>query len=159
MSIKNMNFCEKCGISNEDAILQEVITKLGLGKMCEKCVNSENLPMIKSPEEPDPRDFIKSREPKPNQDLKNKLVDNFHWNIQSGRRRTKLSTKQLAEELGETEEAIKTLETGKLLNEADTKRVVDKLEQYLRVKIKKEDEFLGNDLRLVDENVLIDDKI
>jgi len=149
-----MKYCENCGKSSKEALIYEVITRLGLGQMCRQCVDSEKLPIAKNPNEDDAKEFFEDRQPKPTQNVKDKLVANFHWNLQTGRRRTKLSTKQLAEEIGESEEAIKTLEAGKVLDEKTTNRLVKKLEQFLRVKVKKEDEFIGNDLQLVNENIL-----
>ena len=149
-----MKYCENCGKSGQDTLIYDVITRSGIAKMCRKCVDSENLPIAKNPDETDAKDFFEDRQPKPTQDVKDTLVNNFHWNMQMGRRRTKLSTKQLAEELGENEEAIKTLEAGRVLDEKTTNRLVKKLEQFLRVRLKKENEFLGNDLQLVDDNIL-----
>ena len=61
------------------------------------------------------------------------LVDNFHWAIMTGRRRKKLSQKQLAEQIGESEVAIKMAEQGILPN--DENKLAKKLEMFLEVMI------------------------
>ena len=62
------------------------------------------------------------------------LVDNFHWAIMTGRRRRKLSQKQLAEQIGESEDAIKMAEQG-ILPEDD--KLIKKLEAFLEIIILK----------------------
>lgn len=61
------------------------------------------------------------------------LVDNFHWAVMTGRRRKKLSQKQLAEQIGESEDAIKMAEQGILPN--DENKLAKKLETFLEVMI------------------------
>ena len=62
------------------------------------------------------------------------LVDNFHWAIMTGRRRKKLSQKQLAEQIGESEDAIKMAEHG-ILPEDD--KLIKKFEAFLEIIILK----------------------
>lgn len=61
------------------------------------------------------------------------LVFNFHWAIMTGRRRKKLSQKQLAENIGESEDAIKLAEQGILPN--DENKLAKKLEAFLEIVI------------------------
>lgn len=63
------------------------------------------------------------------------LIDNFHWTIMRARRSKKLTQKQLAENIGETEAIVKSAEEGDILNNADI--FVRKLESYLGVKLRK----------------------
>lgn len=80
------------------------------------------------------RNFVsKAENSKPREDL----IDNFHWALMRARRSKKLSQKQLAEELAESEAAIKMAEDG-ILPEDDY-RLVNKLETFLGIKILKKD--------------------
>jgi len=63
------------------------------------------------------------------------LVDNFHWVLMRARRAEKLTQKQLAENIGESESAIKRAEEGIFLNNSDV--LIRKLENYLCVRIRK----------------------
>lgn len=74
-----------------------------------------------------------SSEKKPRADL----VDNFHWLITRARRLKKISRGQLAKEISESEAAIKMAEQG-ILPEDDY-RLVNKLESFLNIRIKKKD--------------------
>jgi ribosome-binding protein aMBF1 (putative translation factor) len=73
------------------------------------------------------------------EDLVFKLVDNFHWVIQTERRRKGLYPKQLAESIGESESAIKMLEKGIVPNNA--MELVQKIEQFLKIKLIKKDSY------------------
>ncbi|MEM4271068.1 MAG: hypothetical protein QXO70_03165 [Candidatus Pacearchaeota archaeon] len=121
--------------------------------MCEKCAKSEGLPIVKMPTESDAVDFVLSREPKPPklQTLQNDLIENYRWHIQMERRRAKLTTKQLAQKLGEPEEAIIKLEMGHLLPKLECNRLINKMEQFFRIKLKKESGLLGSDIELVED--------
>ena len=78
------------------------------------------------------------------------LVDNFHWHIQHGRRLKKVSQKQLSEMIAEKEEIVVLAEQGKLPE--DYNKLVNKLEQFLNIRIKKkQDESFGKVLK-TDEN-------
>lgn len=65
------------------------------------------------------------------------LIDNFHWHIQMARRNKKISTSQLASAIGETEDIIKMIESGKL--PGDGKKIIRKIEQYLNIRLTKEE--------------------
>lgn len=68
------------------------------------------------------------------------LIDNFHWIIMRERRKRKISQKELAKEIGESEIAIKMAEQGKLPEDAF--KLIKKLEAYLNIKlIKNEKDF------------------
>jgi len=62
-----------------------------------------------------------------------KLIDNFHWEIQTHRRRRGLSQGQLAQKVGESEAAIKLLEKG-LVPEGGL-GLVQKLEQLFGLRL------------------------
>lgn len=66
-----------------------------------------------------------------------KLVDNFHWVIQTARRRRGLSAKQLAEAIHESETAINMLEKG--IVPSRSMDLVRTLEQYLNIMLIKRD--------------------
>jgi len=71
------------------------------------------------------------------EDLVFKLVDNFHWIIQTSRRRKGFSLNQLAEAIGESESALKMLERGIVPTKA--LGLIEKIEQFLKISlIKKE---------------------
>lgn len=63
------------------------------------------------------------------------LVNHFHWDIMKNRRRKGLTHQQLAETLGESEIAVAMIEKGKLPENADS--LINKLEQYFQVKLRK----------------------
>ncbi len=65
------------------------------------------------------------------------LATNFHWIVMRARRNKKLTPGQLAKEISESETAIKMAEKG-ILPEDDY-RLVNKLESFLGVKIRKHD--------------------
>lgn len=64
------------------------------------------------------------------------FIDNFHWVIMRARRLKKLTQKQLAKEIQESEAAIKMAEQG-ILPEDDYK-LINKLEAYLGIKLKED---------------------
>jgi len=65
------------------------------------------------------------------------LVDNFHWIIMRARRSKHITQEQLAKAIAEPEAAIKMIEKGTFPE--NNYKIVDKLENYLRIKlIKKE---------------------
>lgn len=98
-------------------------------------------------------DALRELENKPElekpEDLVFKLVDNFHWTIQTERRRKGLSTKQLADMLGESEAALKLLEKGIVPNKAIN--LITAIEQFLKIRLIKKD-FLNQNIN--DKNLL-----
>ncbi len=66
------------------------------------------------------------------------LVDNFNWHIIMARKKRKLSRKQVAEALGESETAIKMVENKELPD--DYLRLINKFEQFFGIVLKKEGE-------------------
>jgi ribosome-binding protein aMBF1 (putative translation factor) len=83
-----------------------------------------------------------------------KLIEHFHWEILTNRRRKGLSQKQLAENLGEKTESIESLEKGLIL--ADSERVVIKLEQYFNIKLRRLNELDLLNKSRVSKPVLLD---
>jgi ribosome-binding protein aMBF1 (putative translation factor) len=86
-------------------------------------------------------DELKKLEEKPElerpEDLVFNLVDNFHWIIQTERRRRGFSQKQLASELHEGESAIAMLEKG--IIPSKSLDLIRTLEQFLKVNLVKRD--------------------
>ena len=74
--------------------------------------------------------YLKS---KPREDL----IENFHWILMRVRRARKLTQKQLAEDIGETEAVIKMAEEGFIPENSDT--LVKKLENYFTIRLFRED--------------------
>jgi len=92
----------------------------------------------------DLRPKTKEEEQKERQELakeKNKplnLIDNFHWHILLARKKKKLTRKELAELLGESETAIKMIENKEMPD--DPEKLIKKIEQFFGIKLMKEDE-------------------
>lgn len=63
------------------------------------------------------------------------LIDNFNWHIQQARRVRKVTLRQVAEVIGESETSLKMIESGDLSGE--WMRIIPKLEQYLRINLRK----------------------
>ncbi|MBA7660356.1 hypothetical protein ES703_68358 [subsurface metagenome] len=76
---------------------------------------------------------IKVKGAKPRGDL----IHNFHWIIMRVRRSKHISQKQLAEAIGEPEQAIKMAEQG--IIPENNYQLVNKLENYFRIRLVKED--------------------
>jgi len=68
------------------------------------------------------------------------LIDNFHWIVLRARRKKHLTQGQLASEIHESEAAIKMIEAGQLPE--DDYRLVNKLENFLRIKIIKNENYV-----------------
>ena len=79
--------------------------------------------------------------------LREDLVHNYHWILMRARRAKKLTQKQLAENIGESENSIRCAEEGKLSK--DTNLLVKKLENYLGVKLGKGGEVSSEGPRFV----------
>lgn len=65
------------------------------------------------------------------------LIPNFHWIIMRNRRLRKLTQKQLAENIGESESLIKNAEEGVILNNTDA--FVRKIENYFGIKLRNDE--------------------
>src|SRR3989344_2568489 len=75
--------------------------------------------------------FKKSEQKKPREDL----IDNFHWVIMMARRKKHMTREQLAEAISESPVIIEMVEKGMLPE--DDYRIVNKLESYLDIKLRK----------------------
>jgi|TARA_B100001971_G_C18161595_1_gene521693 ribosome-binding protein aMBF1 (putative translation factor) len=75
------------------------------------------------------------------------LIDNFHWVIMRARRSKKLTQEQFAEIIHEPVKAIKLIEEGFV---PEKKEIIDKLENYLRIRIKKNNEKTGEEVNFLD---------
>jgi len=91
--------------------------------------------------EKSPYEELRELENKPElerpEDLVFKLVDNFHWIIQTERRRKGLTTKQLADSLHESESAIKLLE--KKIVPSKAMDLIRSLEQFFKISLIRRD--------------------
>ncbi|MFA6022850.1 MAG: hypothetical protein WC781_02060 [Candidatus Pacearchaeota archaeon] len=158
---------EKCYICNEPKELIDAIGSEEVIKVCKDCAERNHFPIIHkaTPEElqkarrfygvherlssnrPDLKPIKKERTEE-DKELERfvkehvkkgeypELVDNFHWHIQHARRLKKISQKQLAENIAEQEIMIEMAEQGKLPE--DYNKLITKLEQYLKVQLKKQ---------------------
>lgn len=152
-----MERCERCLKTEKEARLFDVISRAGLLKMCANCAKLEGFPIARMPSDAD--DFVASREPRMPRIGQN-LIDHFNWNLRMARRRTKLSTKQFAQKINEKEELILKLEAGQIpivSSQEEFDRIIGKIEKALDLKIKKEEEFVGAEIELVDD--IFNDKV
>jgi ribosome-binding protein aMBF1 (putative translation factor) len=157
----------RCAMCNAYGDLVDAVGQEELIKVCSECARKNNLPVIhratdeemskvhnyyrrnfnknadlaatqaltakKSPEDRELENVLKKNIQKGDYP---ELIDNFHWHIQHARRLKKLSQKQLAEAIAEKEIMIDLAEQGKLADNREA--FVTKLEQYLRVQLRKE---------------------
>jgi len=65
------------------------------------------------------------------------LIDNFNWYIAIERKKRKMDRRQLAGAIGESETVIKMIETKEMPDDAS--RVINKIEQYFGIKLRKDD--------------------
>jgi len=159
-----MDKCFKCEVSGDRALLFGAVSEKGIVKICRKCSFEENIPIMKYlKEEVEKRPTVYERlsrlsgvekksdvnknpelERVVNENFKKQvldenpfgLVDNFHWIIMRARRNKKLTQKQFAEAIEESEEAIIMAEKG-ILPKNDFV-LVNKIENYLKIRIKDE---------------------
>lgn len=68
-------------------------------------------------------------------EIRGELVENFHWQVSQRRRMRKLTRKQVAEAVGETEDNLKLIENGIL--PANNFVLINKLESYLGLTLRK----------------------
>jgi ribosome-binding protein aMBF1 (putative translation factor) len=165
--------CEICG---SDERLVEAIGEEKILRVCETCVKQNNFPVIRKPSINQIRDIDRYQSVKERLgvqagiDLKkheNKevdkelekfvvenleageredLVENFHWVIQGGRRRKKISQKQLAEAIAEPEILIEMAEKSKLPD--NYAKLIGKLEQFLGIKLWKDKREIKGEVNL-----------
>ena len=120
--------------------------------MCEECAQIEGFAVAKKPSDEEAIKFALAQGVK-EEYKESDLVDNFHWYIQMARRRAKLSQGQLAQEIQEAEEIIRKIENGKIPETEDDRRTIKKIEQFFRLKLKKQSDFMGDDIELLDDQV------
>lgn len=159
---------EKCDLCNNTGELVDAIGNEQIMRICASCLDKNKFPVIKKPtleqlnlahrfygvkerlsNRPDlkPIKKEKSSEDKEIERIVrqtaqkadyHELINNFHWHIQHARRMKKLSQRQLAESIAEPEVIVQLAEEGKLPE--DYSRLITKLEQFLKVKLKNESE-------------------
>jgi len=159
--------CAVCGVVSGASEIVDAIDGHEIIKACTRCAEKSKFPIIRKPTQEQinranrfygvrdrlmvDRPELKVRKETPeDKDLKrviaenakmqtyDELIDNFHWHIQQGRRMKKISQKQLAEMIAEPEVVVSMAEQGKLPE--DYSRVISKFEQFLKVKLKKQDD-------------------
>ncbi|MEK6885449.1 MAG: hypothetical protein AABX17_00615 [Nanoarchaeota archaeon] len=141
----NMRLCERCALLSNTPIIKRPST--GQLKDSEKPAGVRERLMrmnhLDNGEKKEESVFeeIKKLESQPDlerpEDLVFKLVDNFHWTLQTERRRKGFTTKQLADALKESEEAIKLLEKG--IVPSKSLDLIRSLEQFLNIRIIRRD--------------------
>ncbi len=136
-----MKACKRCGKAENEALLCQVLADNGLIILCEECARHEGMPVIRKPSEENAIKYALAQKAK--KSISNGLIDNFHWQIMMSRRRTRLSQKQLAQELGVAEQDIAKLETGK---EPENPEVIRKIENFFRINLHKNNNLLGDDI-------------
>jgi len=147
-----MEFCERCRRTKRDVLLCDVLTRNGIAKMCERCAKTESSPVLRRPSNSEAMEFVMSREPKlPRLQTHSNLIDKFNWHLQMARRNSGLSLKQLSQHIKEPEEFLKKLESGIELPKPESDKIVGKLEQFFKIKLKKDNGFIGNDIELADD--------
>ena len=84
------------------------------------------------------KEMIQNNPPErfPDSDLKDKLVDNFHWIVMRARRMKHITQEQLAKEIREPFDEVKIIEQGEI---PKNREVVRKLESFLNIKIWKDE--------------------
>jgi len=152
--------CSRCGISDGNTKLFNVISSKGIVKLCENCSSIERLPIVKQPTEEQITEAQKPRSMRErfarpavrqgetslraliDQKFKNRgsqnhpdLVDNFHWTIQRIRRERKITREQFAKSVGESDETIRLVESGFL--PSNDYKIISKIENYLGVSLRK----------------------
>jgi len=136
-----MKTCKRCGKAENEALLFQVIDRNGLAVLCEDCAKNEGSPVIKRPSEENAIKFALAQKAK--KSVSSDLIDNFHWQVMMSRRRTRLSQKQLAQELGVSEQDIAKVESGK---QAENPEVIRKIENFFRINLHKDKNLLGDEI-------------
>lgn len=149
-----MRSCSRCGKTEKEALLYEVLSRKGLSLMCHECVNLENPMILKKPSEDNAIKFALGQKTK--RENRSDYVDNFHWQIKMARRRAKLSQKQLSQELNIPESDIIKLEAGGV---PENDNVIKKIEKFFNIKLiktpgpsEKSEDMLGNIDIIEDQN-------
>lgn len=127
-----MRSCSRCGKTEKEALLYEVLLNKGLSVMCEDCVNLENPMILKKPSEDNAIRFALGQKIK--RGNRDDYIENFHWQIRMARRRTKLSQKQLSQELNTSEEEIAKLEAGEV---PENDVLIKRMEKFFSIKLTK----------------------
>lgn len=139
--------CERCSlISNIPLIKRPTVTQLKDSEkpfsVRSRLTRMAHLP-VEQRKEKSPYEQLKDLEEKPEleqpepEEMVFKLVDNFHWIIQTERRRRALSANQLAETISESVSAINMLEKGIVPSKSID--LIRALEQFFKVRLIKRD--------------------
>lgn len=87
----------------------------------------------------------------------NALIDNFHWKITAERKKRSLTRKQVAKDIGVSEESIKMIENG-ILPERDFV-LINKLQDYYGVSFRKDGKTFGQTMRALVEEPKKEEKV
>jgi ribosome-binding protein aMBF1 (putative translation factor) len=139
-----MKNCKICGKAENEALLCQVLAGNGFVIMCDECAKHEGLPVIRKPSEENAIKYALAQKAK--KSISSSLIDNFHWQVMMSRRRTRLSQKQLAQELGVAEQDIADIEKGK---EPENPEVIRKIEGFFRINLHKDKNLLGDEIEPV----------
>ncbi len=178
--------CAVCGGKGEyDAVYHTELVKI-----CKVCSEKEGIPVIKKPSseqlqamerqytvgerlarltgvkpksalsvvQETRRSFVEKARPEQLQRLH--LIDNFNWHITRARRARGLTLKQLALSINEPERVLLQVEQGAL---PSSLQIFDKLEQFLKIKLKESPEkqqamkVSGNKENLLGKEIEIED--
>jgi ribosome-binding protein aMBF1 (putative translation factor) len=156
----SVRICEKCSLIAGIPIIKRPSTEQLRDSERPYGVRTRLLRMnhLESGEKKEKSSFekLKELESRPDlerpEDLVFKLVDNFHWIIQTERRRKGFTTGQLAASISESESAIKLLEKGMIPSKSLD--LIRALEQFLKVRLIKRDI-----IDALDEKKREDDKV
>ncbi len=179
--------CAVCGRKGEyDAVYHTELVKI-----CKICSEKEGIPVIKKPSSEQlqamerqytvgerlarltgvkpksaprviqevKRNLVEKARPEQVQRLH--LIDNFHWHITRARRARGLTLKQLALSINEPEHILLRVEQGSL---PSSLQIFDKLEQFLKIKLKESPEkprmvkVSGNKENLLGKEIEIEDE-
>jgi len=142
---ESVRICERCALINNIPIIKRPSTVQLKESESPYGVRTRLMRLAhigeETKKEKSPYEELKEIEGNPEleqpEELVFKLVDNFHWIIQTERRRKGFTTKQLAEALHESENAIKLLEKG--IIPSKSLDLIRGIEQLLKVRIVKRD--------------------
>src|SRR3989338_869764 len=136
--------CERCAIIENIPIIRKPDTsqlkesERGIG-VYERLRKINGIKLGKKPSSFFREDRLKELEKNPEKELPEKeklnLIEHFHWEVMKARRRKGLSQKQLANAISESEIAIQMIEKAKLPENSES--LIRKLEQFLRISLKK----------------------
>jgi len=98
-----------------------------LAREREEMLKTQNQELRKLVENPEKKIILQKR---------TDLADNFHWLIMRARRAKKITQRDFANAIGESENSVKAAEEGNIALSDD--KLVDKIENYLNIRLRRE---------------------